>query len=310
MGKVRRLISPRQKPEAFRRLLVDVYKPKRDVYSGEDTQSFKKGISYDHWIPNDFTVIKNGSEWHMIGITHPKPGGFVDAFIYDAQTIHEAEWQLFHAVARSESFEGAQKEDIFAENPKLLYPAMRNEQINEIWAPHICCFDGKYHMIYSPGSMRLATSEDLYNWNPEGVLFSGTGSMRDPNILFDGNKIIMAYVDENRLEYRVSADMRNWSKKKILYICSYKNAVFESPFLLKYEGVYYLFCCIYDGANGAYDNRTFVFASETLGDFEGRAPLCILDAHAPEIIENNGKYYIASAYYPHNGVNIAEFVFK
>ncbi|MCL2815571.1 MAG: hypothetical protein FWD23_13300 [Oscillospiraceae bacterium] len=289
---------------------VNVYKPKKDVYLGEDTKSFKKGVCYDHWIPNDFSVIKAGGEWHMIGITHPKPGGFTDAFVYDPHTIHEAEWQLFHAAAQSENLEGALKEDIFAEKPKLLYPAERNEQINEIWAPHICLFEKKYHMIYSPGSMRLATSEDLYSWKLEGALFSGSGSMRDPNILFDADRIIMSYVEQNRLEYRISPNMRNWSEKKLLYECQYRNAAFESPFLIKYEGVYYLFCCIYDGFNSAYDNRTFVFAAETLEDFEGRTPLCVLDAHAPEIIEDNGKYYIASAYYPNNGINIAELAFR
>lgn len=289
---------------------INVYKPKKDVYLGEDTASFRKGAVYDEWITNDFTVIKHDGEWHMIGITHPKPDEFKDAFTYDSATIHEAEWQLFHAVARSESFGDLLKEDIFADMPKLLYPAERNERINEIWAPHICRFNGEYYMIYSPGSMRLAVSGDLYNWNLKGVLFSGAGMTRDPNILFDSDRLIMVYLDENRVEYRVSADMVHWSERKTLYTCPHRNAYFESPFLIKYDGVYYLFCCIYDGFNGAYDNRTFVFASESLEGLEGRAPLCILDAHAPEIIEDNGKYYIASAYYPHNGINAAELLFK
>ena len=288
---------------------VNVYKPKKDIYLGENTQSFKKGESYEHWLPNDFTVAKHGGEWHIIGITHPKPDGFADAFSYDAGTIHEAEWQLFHAVAQAESLKDVLKEDIFADKPKLLYPAERNEGINEIWAPHICRFEGKHYMVYSPGSMRIAESEDLYAWKPKGALFSGTASMRDPNLLFDSGKIVMAYVDENRLEYRISSDMLNWSGQKTLYECRYRNAVFESPFLLKHEGIYYLFCCIYDGFNSAYDNRAFVFASESLDDFEGRAPLCVLDAHAPEIIEDRGKYFIASAYYPHNGISIAELSF-
>ena len=289
---------------------VNVYKPKKDVYIGEDTKSFKKGALYDHWIPNDFTVVKHGGNWHMIGITHPKPDGFVDAFSYDAKTIHEAEWQLFHAVAKSEDLEGALKEDSFADEPKLLYPAERGDSINEIWAPHVCAFGGKYHMIYSPGAMRHAESENLYDWTVKGALFSGTGSMRDPNIFFDSGRIIMVYVEENRLEYRVSADMYNWSGQQTLYTCRYKNAAFESPFLVKHTGVYYLFCCIHDGFNSAYDNRTFVFASETLDGFEGRAPLCILAAHAPEIIEDGDRYYIASAYYPYNGVSIAELAFE
>ncbi len=41
---------------------VHIYKPKGDVYNGVDTESFKKGAYYEEWIPNDFSVLKDGNE--------------------------------------------------------------------------------------------------------------------------------------------------------------------------------------------------------------------------------------------------------
>ena len=87
----------------------------------------------------------------------------------------------------------------------------------------------------------------------------------------------------------------------------------ESPCLIKRDGLYYLLWCIHDGQNGCYDNRTYVFASETLDGFDGRAPLAMLKGHAPELICEDGEWYIVSVHYPVNGLSIApirwEYVF-
>lgn len=61
---------------------VRIYQPYGDTYNGIGTEHFKSGEYYDEWITNDFSIIKDGDTFHMVGITHPKVPGFVDAFDY------------------------------------------------------------------------------------------------------------------------------------------------------------------------------------------------------------------------------------
>ena len=68
--------------------------------------------------------------------------------------------------------------------------------------------------------------------------------------------------------------------------------------------------CIYDGQNGCYDNRTYIFAANSLNEFTGKAPIAMLKGHAPEIISENGQDYIVSVYYPQNGLNIAKIMWE
>lgn len=286
----------------------NVYKPKEDTYKGEDTASYKNGELYKDWTVNDFSVVHKDNNWHLIGITHPKPKDFIDDFKNNPYTLHEAEWQLFHCEAEGKNFKDVLHNNSFTDGEKILYPSQRVGERNEIWAPHIALYNDMYHLIYSPGAMRLAVSKDLYEWQPKGVLFNCNDFARDPNIFIDDDNLIyMFYANENRIDYRVSSDMKNWGEEKTLQVNPFKKGVSESPFMIKREGVYYLFWCINESDNSSYDHRTFVFAAESLNEFEGAAPLTVLNAHAPEIIkDNNGDYYIASAFYPQNGVNVAK----
>ena len=86
--------------------------------------------------------------------------------------------------------------------------------------------------------------------------------------------------------------------------------------------VYYLFITYTNCSAETYSN-TLVFCSdnprffgEYNGDGEGTKPITTLFAHAPEILQENGKYYITTCGWrtkpiPHEGaVSIAELKWK
>ena len=160
-------------------------------------------------------------------------------------------------------------------------------------------------MVYSPDPIRMATSQDLYTWKPEGALFSGHCTSRDPNIILFNDQYFMTYVSQDILLGRTSIDLLNWSAPTEVFSMN-REGVPESPFILKYENIFYLFWCIYDGTNGAYDNRTFVYYSDCPYHFDQKNLLTTLYAHAPEVVrDENGDCYIFSAEWPRRGVSAA-----
>ena len=284
----------------------NIYSPAEDIYHGE-SGVFEKGKSYKKWATNDFSVIqdKNGI-WHALGITHPCPPGFVDGFRYEETTIHEAENQLFH-ITMGKSLQALLNGEKAAEHEKVMYPYQRNDGYDACWAPCVVACGEGYKMFYTPEKMRYAESEDLFSWKYIGIAFDGNRSIRDPIVYREKDTYYIIYNLNESLLIRSSTDLTNWSEPKPFWTNCFKTLVCpESPFLFKREGVYYLMWCAYDGQNGCYDNRTFVFASETLGGFDGKLPITMIKGHAPEIVCENGDYYIFSVFYPENGLNVAK----
>ncbi len=287
---------------------VPVYQPQPDVYRGESTPSFRTGQIFNTWITNDFSILQDGNTWHIVGITHPKPKGFTDDFHYE-DDVHEAEFQLFHCTATAERFGELMYPSSFQDGEKLLYPADRPGESREIWAPHLMKRNGKFEIIYSPGAMRSIATEDFIHFEKSQVLFHGKGdAARDPFVWEEDGVYSFLWLDEDRIRIRTSRDFQNWDAPKTIYTPPFKGSC-ESPFLMKYDDYYYLFWCLYDGINGCYDNRTFVFAAKSLDGFENQAPITMLDAHAPEIVCDHGKYYILSVFYPENGICAGEITY-
>ena len=284
---------------------VNIYCPAGDVYNGIDTTGFRNSQYYEDWITNDFSVLKEGDLWHIVGITHPRPQGFVDGFDYNPSNIHEAEYQLFHCVAKGENFGDVFCKNSFADMDKILYPPQRPGEKPELWAPHLMKYEGKYNVIYSPQEMRRVVSCDFESWEQAPVLFRCTDpAARDPFIYEEDGKFYCLYIEDRYLKYRVSDNMADWSEEKILQEQFFANCHTESPFMLKRAGVYYLFWTIYDGRNGCYDNRTMVFAGESFEELYSSAPVTMLRAHAPEIVmDPNGDSYLLSVFYPNNGIS-------
>ncbi len=161
---------------------VNVYRPTADIYKGEETQSFTPGRCYDEWICNDFSILRDDNDWHIVGITHPCPRGFRSAFDHD-DDIHEAEYQLFHCFARAEKFSELMHTESFRECEKLLYPAERSGESLEIWAPHLMKRNGSFEIIYSPGAIRSARTKDFKSFSRRVLFGCDFAAARDPYVL-------------------------------------------------------------------------------------------------------------------------------
>ena len=254
------------------------------------------------FIANNFSVLCDRGVWHMVGITQPRPEGFEDDFNY--KTVHEDEHQLFHCTAYGQSFADVFHRASFTDREKLLYPSERPDEIPEIHAPHLMKFGGGFRLIYGPRAIRAADTTDFGSWTRK-TLFSGEDTLRDPFVYLEDGLYRLLDCVENRVVMRTSSDCELWSEPVVLCENRFPGAP-ESPFLLKKFGYYYLLWTIYDGRNGCYDERTFVFASEKLEDIGKSAPITMLDAHAPEIVSDESGDWLLSVYYPNNGISAAK----
>ncbi len=254
---------------------------------------------------NDFSILRDGNTWHMTGITQPKPHDFIDPFNYNEKTVHAGENQLFHCTAQGASFGDLFFPRSFTGREDILCPSDRPDEIKEIHAPHLLKHDGVFRIFYGPYSVRCADTPDFKTFTRR-TLFTAEHSLRDPFLFYEDHLWYMLCAVENRIDCRTSYDLTDWSEPFVFQENPFKNAASESPYLIKRDGYYYLFWAIYDGRNGCYDERTFVFASESiLGFTENFAPLCMLRAHAPEFVSDLSGDYILSVFYPRNGVNAA-----
>ncbi len=299
---------------------LPIYRPGAAVYQGPDSIYFRHGNAYDEWITNDFSILKDGDSWHIVGITHPRPPCLISDYDFDGDTVHDAEFQLFHAEAKGSAFSALFHPHSFEEKDILLWPQDRPGETNEIWAPHLMKHADSFRIIYSPHDIRAADSKDFLSWKTGQILFCGEDeTARDPFVFCEDDVHYLLYVVQNRILCRTSHDhMQTWDEPFVVYENRFVSAdgapchaAAESPFLLKRDGYYYLFWCIYDGYCGCYDNRTFVFASRDLHGFLDLAPITILPAHAPEIVTDpDGSTWLLSVFYPENGVSAAKLVWE
>jgi beta-fructofuranosidase len=292
---------------------VRVYMPGEDVFPGPDSPSFKAGQSYAEWVPNDHAILRGPDDrWHALGITHPKPPDYQPPRY--GKNVHEAEWLLFHAVAPKGTLKHGLKTGAWRDQAKVLAPVARPDEIKACHAPFIVRRDGTYHMIYGPSPLRLATSTNLFDWQPAGALFEQKGGARDPNVFFHDGRYILYYVTGNAVLARTSTDLKHWSADPIEVFRMRRGGDPESPSIVERDGRFYLFVCLWDAAdevNGAYDNRTFVFRSADPLDFKAAPCVAELKAHAPEVFrDEDGDWFISSVEWPHRGVSLAPLAWE
>lgn len=273
-----------------------IYEPSGDVFRGPDTDNLKTGVYYENWIPNDHTLIRDKTgEWHGFGITGPASVG-----------IHEAEWTAFHISSKPGLLQDLMDKQHWTEHPKVLYPTERPNERKELYAPYVIERNDVYHMFYGPTDMRHAVSTDLFTWTPLGTAFTQDESARDPYMFYLDDRYYMVYVASSSVYIRSSPDLDDWSESPTMIYKMPFTGDPESPFIVQYDGWFYLFWCIYDGLNSFYDNRTYVFRSDNPFDFNGKAPVTMLQAHAPEVIQDtDGSWYITTVEWPGRGVWMA-----
>lgn len=270
-----------------------VYRPEARVFPGPDGPSLRAGETYADWIPNDHTFVRGpDGRWHCFGITGPA-----------SPHLHEAEWQAFHISA-------VQPYGPWSEHDLVLAPAQRPGDRHELWAPFVIGHEGQYHMYYGPDRMGHAVSDDLFRWRMVEHAFEQGGMARDPWIYSVGDRFVMVYVAGDGLFARESADLWRWSPEPRLIYRMTRPGVPESPLVVPYAARWYLFWTICDGQNGMYDNRTFVFASDDPMDFQGAPLVGRISAHAPELFEDAGRWFVSSAEWPRRGVCIAPLAWE
>jgi beta-fructofuranosidase len=286
---------------------VHIYKPGGDIFPGPDTATLKAGQYYEEWVPNDHCVIKDSDgQWHAFGITHPRT---------DFDEVHAGESQSFHAVAPKGNLKDVLIEGAWKDQPKVLPVSTRPDEIEAHHAPYIVRQEGLYRMLYGPTPLRSALSQDLYDWEPQGVLLDAPAG-RDPSVIvWDGAYHIMVCGQNEVLMARSQDLVTCTAARRILNMPD--GIAPESPSIVRYNGNFYLFVCGWDGKwdrqdlNGAYQHLTYVYQSDDPYVFDAEREVARLDAHAPEIVQDEeGNWYISSAQWPYRGVSIAPLVWE
>lgn len=199
------------------------------------------------------------------------------------------------------------------------------------WAPCVIRRDDNYFMFYGPSPTCLAVSFDMYEWFGTPVTLKNEplmGAHRDHFILQTGENDYLMYVvgvhdKKGAVSLFTSHDLLTWEFDGFA-LTSGDDAplkpgwgAMESPFVVKKDGLYYLFITYTDCSDENYCD-TLAFCSEDprrFGEYNGGAdgaiPITKLYAHAPEILIENGQYYITTCGWtgkpiPHDGcVSIA-----
>ncbi len=274
-----------------------IYKPQGDIFPGPSTPQLEAGKYYNDWVPNDHTFVKDVEGiWHIFGITHP---------VTTTENVHEGEFLSFHAKA---SEKGLLSDQGFIDLPKVLPPDDRPGEKLENQAPFVIQKDGFYYMLYGPSPIRLAVSKDMINWDLKGILFSEEKGARDPSLTYYNNIYHLIYCSERKVAMRTSKNLFQWSEPTIIYESSDFDP--ESPSIVIKDKSFYLFVCSWDGIwdksdiQGAYQHKTYVYNSEKIDAFLNREPVTILNAHAPEIFQQENQWFISSVEWPNRGVSI------
>jgi hypothetical protein len=204
------------------------------------------------------------------------------------------------------------------------------EKSGGLQAPHVIKENGTYYMFYGDWNrICLAKSQDgkhferVINETGTPALFTGPYlNSRDAMTLKDNDMYYCYYMGHNRdkaiqsaIFCRTSNDMKSWSEPVMVSgggSPADKDPWFggdaECPFVVKYKGKYILF------RNQVYGENMLntQYCSSDLLDFGIATDSLIvgtLPVAAPEIIYQNGQYYIASLRKDLNGIKLAKLEF-
>jgi len=185
------------------------------------------------------------------------------------------------------------------------------------WAPHVIVEKGVYHLYAGPGKIRHYTSPDGVNWTfQEIVIPSDWANLRDTMVLkiADGKWLMYVTDRDNSISVFESSDLDHWIRRVTafhaikpapVYPPSLDISACESPFVIYYQGYYYLSTCLTSGIKPrSYSNTVIVRSLDPyhFGVYAQAGPgqtsdyVTTLAAHAAEYIQDqDGNWYITSA---------------
>jgi len=207
------------------------------------------------------------------------------------------------------------------------------EKSGGLQAPHVIKENGTYYMFYGDWQrICLAKSQDgkhferVINEDGNPALFKGPyNGTRDAMVLKDNDQYYCYYMGNNRAKEirsaifcRTSKDMKNWSEPAMVYgggtpaqwdTSTGMGLDAESPHVVNYQGKYILFSNQVYGKNML---NTQYCSDDPLYFGVNTDSLMIntLPVAAPEIIEHEGQYYIASLVGSLDGIKIAKLEFE
>lgn len=238
---------------------------------------------------NDHTVVIGpDGKWHLYGIT-----SFVGTPAQERYFVHgcgESLLKPFTEVGRS------------------------IDRGTLAWAPCVIQKDAYYYMFYGPSPTSLAVSFDMYEWFGTNVYLKNEplmGAHRDHFVIKVSDEEYLMYVvgvynKKGAISCFSSSNLIHWDFEGYA-LTSGDDAplkpawgAFESPFIVKKDGLYYLFVTYTDCSNDTYHD-TLVFCSEDpkrFGEYNGghggTEPITKLYAHAAEVLEQDGEFYITT----------------
>lgn len=245
---------------------------------------------YGHYV-NDHSILRgHDGRWHLFGITSHAERDFAENERY---FVHAATGSL---------------DEPMTELGKVCDNGVR------AWAPAVIGHGGRYYMFYGPSPTRFATSDELGHWMENSIHFHETpldAAHRDHFLLqvADDRWLMYATGIHRRLgviSVFESADLIHWTFLRYALTTTPEAPLqppwgaTESPFVLRRDGLYYLFLTYTDCSHATYHD-TVVFASADPTDFgsyaggdRGGAFCTRLRAHAPEIVAADGKMFITT----------------
>lgn len=253
-------------------------------YIAEDWRVLFKPEKQGNYVNDHTIVMGSDGKWHLYGITSFGGGSFAERY-------------FVHGVGDSLTF-------------PLAEVGRSVDRGTPAWAPCVIRKDEDYYMFYGPSPTSLAVSFDMYEWFGHTVTLRNEPVMaahRDHFVLEVEKEKYLMYVagvheKKGAVSLFSSTDLLTWDYEG-LALSSGDGAplhpgwgALESPFVVKKDGLYYLFVTYTDCSDETY-NDTLVFCSEDprrFGEYNGDEPITRLYAHAPEILEVDGEYYITT----------------
>jgi beta-fructofuranosidase len=184
------------------------------------------------------------------------------------------------------------------------------------WAPHVIAHDDTWHMFVGPGRIRHYISKDGIEWSFHDVaIYPAWYSFRDSMVLKVGEGEWLMYCTDqyNSVSVYRSHDIYKWEfvqpafkakKPATAYPRWLDISAAESPFVIHYEGAYYLSVCLASALEPKSYNQTLIIRSDDpldFGTYAGDSPattsdlVTILPVHAAEYIHApDGRWFITT----------------